>query len=200
MRSVKVALTAGLTLLALAIGVTLLGSPMVLARTNRPPGKPEEPIATTDHSASYCQSEETLPHGTSAIRVWLDAVAGPRVTVAVLSGGRPLTSGERGSGWVGGSVTVPVRPLARTVPNATVCVSFALKDETLTVQGTSATQRMWIEYLRPGKASWASLAGALARHMGLGRALPGTWVVFLALALLATAVTIASRVLVRELP
>src|SRR5271155_2464955 len=121
MRSVKVALAAGLTLLTLAIGLTLLGSPVSVARTNRPPGKPEEVIASTTRGASYCEPDEVLPRGTSAIRVWLVAEAGPRVSVVVYSGGRPITSGERGSHWIGGSVTVPVRPLAHTVSHATVC-------------------------------------------------------------------------------
>ena len=115
MRSVKVALAAGLTLLALAIGLTLLGSPMSVARANRPAGQPEEPVASTTQSAHYCEAGEVLPSGTSALRIWLEAAAGPRVNVAVYSNGRLVTDGHRGSDWIGGSVTVPVRPLSRTV-------------------------------------------------------------------------------------
>jgi hypothetical protein len=200
MRSVKVALVAGLTLLLLAVGLTLLGSPASVARTNQPPGGSVEPIAIVDHNATYCQAGEVLPRDTSAIRVWLEAASGPRVKLAVYSGGHRLTGGEHGSDWIGGSVTVPVRPLARTVSDATVCVSFAVHDETVTVQGTSQPQRMWIEYMRPGTRSWVSLAGEVAHHMGLGRGLPGTWIVFLALALLVSVAGIASAVLVRELP
>ena len=59
---------------------------------------------------------------------------------------------------------------------------------------------MWIEYLHPGTRSWLSLAGEVARHMGFGRAGAGTWVVFLALALLVAAAGLASRLLLRELP
>lgn len=200
MRSVKVALAAGLTLLALAIGLTLLGSPMSVARTNRPAGQPEEPVASTKQSNRYCQADEVLPGGTSALRIWLEAAAGPRVSVAVYARGRLITGGQRGSDWIGGSVTVPVRPLAHAASPATVCVSFALHDETVVVQGSTGPVRMWIEYLRPGTRSWLSLAGEVVRHMGFGRAAAGTWIVFLALALLLAAAGLASRLLVREMP
>jgi hypothetical protein len=201
MRSVKVALAAGLTLLVLAIGLTLLGSPPNVARSNRLSGKPEEPIARITEGSSYCQPGELLPRGTSAIRVWLEADAGPRVHLVVYAHGHPVTSGWRGSNWIGGSVTVPVRPLARSVSHADVCVSFSLHDETVTMQGTNGpAPLLWIEYLRPGTRTWASLAGEIARHMGLGRATSGTWIVFVALALLAALVALASSLLIGEMP
>jgi hypothetical protein len=197
MRRVRIALAAGLTLLAIAIGLTLAHAPMTVARSNRPSGQPEEPIATSRESSSFCQAGETLPRGTSALRIWLDAVYGPQVAVEVSAEGRRIAAGTHGSGWVGGSVTVPVPALARTVSGARVCVSFRAQDETVTVQGNSG--RMWIEYLRPGSRSWASLVAPTARRMGLGRAGTGIWVVFVALALLATVIVLASRLLLREL-
>lgn len=200
MRSVKVALAAGLTLLALAIGLTLLGSPMSVARANRPAGQPEEPVASTTQSAHYCEAGEVLPSGTSALRIWLEAAAGPRVHVAVYSKGRLIAGGQRGSDWIGGAVTVPVRPLAYTASPVSVCVSFALRDETVIVQGSTEPSRMWIEYLHPGTRSWLSRAGEVVRHMGFGRAAAGTWIVFLALALLVAAAGLASRLLLREMP
>jgi hypothetical protein len=212
MRRVKVALTAGLTLLATAIGVTLLRSPMSVAGTNRPGGAPEQPIASFDQSASVCQAHEVLPRETSAIRVWLYAAAGPRVSVVVSSGGRPIASGVRGSNWVGGSVTVPVQPLPRSVSGVTVCVSFRIHDETVIVQGNTAPAgiaarsggqalggQMWIEYLRGASRSWVSLAPQVARRMGFGRAAAGTWIVFAALALGATVAVLASGLVVKEL-
>ena len=198
MRRVRIALVAGLTLLAIAIGSTLAHAPMTVARTNKIAGQPEEAIASSKEGSSYCEPGETLPRGTSALRIWLDAVYGPRVTVEVSADGRPITSGVRGSGWVGGSVTVPVRALPRTVSGTRVCVSFAAQDETVVVQGNSG--RMWIEYLRPGSSSWASLVSSTARRMGLGRAGAGSWVVFVALALLAAVVVLASRLVLGELP
>jgi hypothetical protein len=213
MRRVTVALVAGLTLLAITIGLVLAHAPMTVARTNRPAGQPEEPIAISHEYNSYCQAGETLPQGTSALRVWLDTIYGPRVAVAVSSHGRRLASGERGSGWVSGSVTIPVKPLPRTVSDVTVCVSFRARDETVVVQGNetpaaSATReggralpgRMWIEYLRRGQRSWGSLISSTARRMGLGRAAAGIWVVFLAIGLAASVILLAAMLVVKELP
>lgn len=212
MRSVKIVLAVGLTAVAIAIGLVLAHSPMSVAGTNRIRGQQDEPIASTNRSAGYCQAHEVLPRGSSAIRIWLDAAAGPRVRVVVSSGGREITDGVRGSNWIGGSVTVPVRPLSRTVSGVTICVSFRLRDEIVVVQGhaTSSTiaahegrralkGRIWIEYLRPGTRSWASLAPEVARRMGLGRAGAGTWIVFAAFALLASVAVLASNLALREL-
>jgi hypothetical protein len=211
MRSVKVALAAGLALLALAVGLTLLQSPLSVAASNKVPGN-ETAIWQTHQGATYCQAHESLPSGVSAIRIWLVAAAGPRVSVVVSSHGHVLTSGSRPSIWVGGSVTVPVKPLPRAVSDVTVCTSFRLGDETIDVQGsvTSAAVaaydgrtrlygRMGIEFLRPDKRSWASQALEVARRMGLGRAAAGTWIVLLALALLASIVALVSRMILREI-
>jgi hypothetical protein len=213
MRRVTIALAAGLTLLAITIGLILAHAPMTVAGSDRPAGQPEEPIAVSHESNSYCQAGETLPQGTSALRVWLDTIYGPRVELAVSSHGQRLTSGERGSGWVGGSVTIPVKPLPWTVSGVTVCVSFQVRDETVTVQGNAtpvarATReggqalpgRMWIEYLHPGQRSWASLLSATARRMGLGRAAAGIWVVFLAIGLAAAVILLTATLVVKELP
>jgi hypothetical protein len=212
MLRVRIALATGLALMGIAIGLTLVRSPASVAGTNRIAGQAAEPIGSTEHSASYCQAGEVLPQGASAIRVWLYAAPGPRVSVVVSAGGHALTSGELGSGWTGGSVTVPVKTLPRTVSGAEVCVSFALRDETVFVQGNATPStiaardgnralggRIWIEYLRPGASSWASLAGSIAHRVGLGRAAAGTWVVLLALALLAAVAALASRLVLTEL-
>ncbi len=209
----KATLAVGLTLLAVALALTLTRSPVSVARTNVPPDTAEEPIAGTQRSASYCQDGEELPRGVSAIRVWLSAATGPRVRLAASSGGRRLTSGERGSGWSGGSVTVPVKPLARAVSHVRLCVSFALHDETVVVQGSGAPgavglqdggqrlpARMWVEYLRPDDRSWASLISSILRHMGFGHAEPGRWSAFAALALLASALALASSAAFKALP
>jgi hypothetical protein len=211
MRGVTLALFGGLGALAVALVVTLVGSPSSVATSNKVPGK-ETPIASTTRGSSYCQANETLPAGTSAIRIWLDAAAGPRVDVSVTSAGRVVARGSRGSIWIGGSVTVPVKPLPRTVHDVTLCASFHLRDETIVVQGMATAPavaahdgrralggRMGVEYLRAGTRSWLSLAGEVARRMGLGRAPGGTWVALLALALLGAAVALGSRLLLTEL-
>ncbi len=209
MRGVRIALAAGLALTAIAIVLTLLGSPITVAASNKPPSQQEELVASTSRSASYCQAHELLPRATSAIRVWLAAAYGPRVRVTVRSAGRLIAGGESRSGWSGGSVTVPVKPLPRAVSGVTVCASFRLRDETVIVGGSKASParegrpasagRMWIEYLRPGAVSWASLVPAVIRHMGFGRAAPGIWVVFLALALVAALAALAASAVLRDL-
>lgn len=211
MREVRIALGAGLTLLVVAIGVVLAHSPMSVARTNGTPTR-EERIAHATHAASYCQADELLPAGTSAIRLWLLAYDGPRMRVAVYSAGHVITSGQRGSGWDSREVTVPVRPLARAVSGVTVCASFPLRDESVWVFGRATAPavaaregskalpgRIWIEYLRPGSSSWLSLVPSTLSHMGFGRASSGFGIVLLALALLASVVVLASRLVLREL-
>jgi len=213
MNRATAALAAGLGLLAVALALTLTRSPVSVAATNAPPNVAEEPIAYTQQDASYCQGGEEIPRATSAIRVWLTADTGPRVRLTASRGGRLLTGGERGSGWVGGSVTVPVRPLARAVSGVTLCVSVAVHDETVIVQGSAAPStavglqagglrlpaRMWVEYLRPGERSWASLIPTILRHMSFGHAEPGEWSAFAALALLATAAAMAAAAAFRAL-
>ncbi len=211
MREVRIALVAGLTLLVVGIGVALARSPMSVARINGTP-KLEERIEFATHGATYCQAGELLPAGTSAIRLWLSAYTGPRVRVVVYAGGSAITSGQRESGWTSREVTVPVKPLAHAVADTTVCASFPLHDESLTVFGRETSPaiaahegkralagRIWIEYLRPGTRSWMSLLPSTLSHMGFGRASSGPGIVLLALVLLASVVVLASRLVLREL-
>jgi 4-amino-4-deoxy-L-arabinose transferase-like glycosyltransferase len=123
-----------------------------------------------------------------------------------------LVSGQRGSGWSGGAVTIAVRPPRRAIADATLCVSFALHDEAIIVQGNATSPalaahtgsralggRMWVEYLRPGNISWASLAPTIVRHMGLGRSQPGAWVAVLVLVLVLTVSVLAALAVLRGL-
>jgi hypothetical protein len=211
MPGVRIALAAGLALLLAGLALTLTGAPARVASSNKVPGR-ETAIASTQHGASYCQDRELLPRGISAIRVWLDAAAGPRVSVDVYSHERLIASGTRGSNWTGTAVTIPVKALPEAVTGTTVCVTFSLHDETIIVQGRAAPAaiaarddrnplagRMWVEYLRPGTRSWLAQILEVARRMGLGRAPTGTWVALAALALLLAAIALASRLLLREL-
>ncbi|HTU77357.1 MAG TPA: hypothetical protein VMF09_01200 [Solirubrobacteraceae bacterium] len=211
MSRVRIALAAGLALLAIALGLTLARSPAVVARKSDTPVT-EDRLAVTATSARYCQSEEQLPAGASAIRLSLAADTGPRVDVSVSSGGRTLTSGTQGAGWTGRVVTVPVRPLARTVGAVTVCASVRPRFEQVLVFGVPAAPalaardgrqtlpgRMTIEYLRRGSRSWASLAPSIARRLGLGRTAAGTWNALLAVELLVAIGVLASMLVLKEL-
>jgi len=206
----RVALAGGLALLAAAIAVVMLQSPLVLAGTNvvRPVNVT---LGSVPGAGSACQTGETLPAGTTVIAVSLETTAGPRVAVTALSGGSVIAHGESASGWIGKVVSIPVAPLKRTVRNVTICVSFAGANELMLFLGVRRPTRnparsdvgvlpgrLSIEYLRPGSSSWWSLALSVARRMGLGRALAGTWIVLLVAALMATSIVIASWLTLRE--
>jgi hypothetical protein len=213
MRAARIALVAGLALLALGICLTLLHAPLTVAATNKPHRLvEEEQLSSTRSGAKYCQSGETLPRGTSAIRIELSASLGPQVSLQVSADGHTIARGEADSGWTGWVVTVPVEPLAYSVPDVTMCASFRVVHETLVLLGKRTPAavaarddgrplpgRMSVEYLRPGTRSWASLATSVARNMGFGRAWAGTWIVFLVLALLAMIVVLASSFVLIEL-
>jgi hypothetical protein len=207
---VSVALAISLTVLAAAIAIVLLQAPITVAGINT---AEQAFLGTIHRSAEVCQRNEALPRDTSAIRLRIFTQIGPRVTVEVLSHGRVLTSGEQRSGWTGGVVTVPVRPLSRSMSGVQLCSSFLLNgNETASIVGSPAARivtasghvvvspaRVRVEYLRPGRSSWWSLALVVARHMGLGHAGSGTWSVLLVLLLMAGVVLLCSRTMLRQL-
>jgi hypothetical protein len=210
MRSVKVALAAGLALTALAVTVTLSQSPLGVAATNSVQGKEE--LETLHHGTTVCQRGERIPHGTTAIRLGIFAWLGPRVTLAAYVGNRVVTGGQRGSGWTGWVVTVPVRPLPHTLSDAKLCFAIHLaRDETVKIIGARQPDsahhpggaplggRVTVEYMQPDKRSWWSLASLVARHMGFGHADSGPWSVFVVIALAAALAFAASRIVLREL-
>ena len=65
--------------------------------------------------------------------------------------------------------------------------------------GQPTRGRMWIEYLRPGTRSWASLTSSVVRDMGFGRAWSGSGIAFVVLALLAAVAVLASRLVLTEM-
>lgn len=194
-------------LAATALAVVLSRSPLTVAGTNSIPANPA--IAFIKGGSSGCQVSGTLPAGTTAIRISASANTGPRVTLKVLSGTSVITEGERDAGWgVDETVTVPVKRVARTIPNTDTCVAFGPAIESIQINGARVPAtagggrggvRLRIEYLRPGHSSWWSLSSSVARRMGLGHAPGGTWIVFLLIALMITVATLASRLVLREL-
>jgi hypothetical protein len=206
----KVALGIGLVIGAVAVGVTLSGSPIAVARVNTATltglGDIRQPLAA-------CQSGEVLPRGSTAIRLRVFSFAGPRVTATVFQHGRPIAHGERGSGWSGGAVTVPVAPLATTRSGVELCYAiYGDADEADGLVGEWTTQadaaftrsgpllgRLRAEYMRPGSSSWWSLATAVAHRLGLGRAASGSWWAVLAIALMGCVVVLCSWQIMRGL-
>ncbi len=211
MRSVRIALAAGLTLTALATGLTLLQAPMAVIRTNGIPYAGE--IARTRRGASACQAQEVVPSGTTAVRLTLAAELGPSVAVAAKSGARTIAHGIRGPGWTGASVTVPIQRVSHTTSAAEICFTLAHPAEVIAIFGEHTSRvnalvgphgqrlpgRMGVEYLRPGDASWLSLEPAVARRMGFGHAWGGSWIVFALLGAMASGAGLLVRLALGEL-
>ena len=209
MASVRVVLAVGLAVLAIAVGVLLTGSPVTVIGTNSIPAHVNVGFATGGSSA--CQLSGTIPRGTSAIRISLSANVGPRVSLEVLSGSAVLARGARAAGWgVQETVTVPIKPVPRAIPNTHICLKLGPAIEYIQINGARArtidvngrvrqVTRLRFEYLRAGNGSWWSRASSIARHMGLGHAASGTWIVFLVVGLMLTVAALASRLVIREL-
>ena len=121
----KIALAAGLTLLAIAIVLTLARSPLSVARTSVIAGAKKN-RSPAHRSATYCQSHERLPRGTSAIRSGSTPPPARSVNVEVSAGGR---HDRQRRTWLGldrqGLSPSPCKPLAHTVSDATVCTSVS---------------------------------------------------------------------------
>lgn len=206
---IKVALGVGLALIALAFVLTLTRVPLTVARGGV---ATEHTLVSSAKPASACQGGETLPRGTTALRLSLTAAVGPRVAVKVFSRSRVVTHGATQPGWSNASVTVPVQPLPHTLAPVKVCFAMALMNGAVAMRGsptghalaaTSGKQtlpgRMGIEYLHPGGSSWWSQATAVARRLGLGHAASGAWDALLVMALAASFIALSSWLVVREL-
>ncbi len=206
MTRVAIVLLAGLALTALAVGVVLSRSPLTLVRTNSIPIATRLSRTADTRNAEGCQTGETLPRDTAAVRLSMFAVVGPRVTVRLLSGGRVITSGTEAPGWVGGVATVPLVPLPRARSDLKLCFTLSSVDgpvqingqdtprrEAVISQGEALPGRIRVEYLRPGGSSWWLRVSGVARRMGLGHAAGGAFDVVLA-ALLAAGVIAVSTV------
>jgi hypothetical protein len=204
MRSVRIALAAGLLATAAAVGVVLSGSPVAVAGTD---GVPAGQSAAHFYTAqTSCQAAGTLPAGTTAIRVSLSANIGPQVSLEALSGSTLVTDGERDAGWgVDETVTVPVRRVPRTIRDARICLTTGPVVEPLQVNGArvrapgGAVVLLRFEYLRARSASWLSLIPSVARHMGLDHAPAGTWVAYMLVGVMLAVTAIASSLVLREL-
>jgi hypothetical protein len=206
----KLLLVAGFLLGLVGIAITLTQAPITVARVNT---AQTAFVAEVHQKTSVCQPGEVLPRGTSAIRLRAYAFLGPRVTVAVLAHSHVIAHGERGSGWTAGVVTVPVNPLSSTRAGVELCFTlFGNGDESIGLvgepndaaplargQNAPLPGRVRVEYLRPGGASWWSLAPEVARRMGLGHAPAGSWGVLLVIALMGGLVALCSRLILREL-
>lgn len=206
---VRIALAICLTLTAIAVVVSLAHSPMVLAGTDGTPLPTE--VGATFAPDTVCQPDEVLPRGSTIMRMSLLSLLGPRIKLWVTDGGRTITTGGIGYGWTGTVVAVPVKPLPRTYANVTVCFSLAKRQQLVNFRGATTTHgpavsngtqvlpgRIRIEYLRPGKESWLSLALPTARRIGLSVG-GGGGIVLVPFALVLLMGSLTSWLLVRDL-
>jgi hypothetical protein len=201
-RSVLAALILGGATIALAIVLVLSRSPLVPAGANSVRAAVYNTF--TRGPIAVCQVGEELPRGTTAIRLGIRANNGPAVSVTAFSGSRVLTRGSLGTGWRGVSVAIPVRPVGETVSDVRICYTIgpALEGIGLVGEGLARGQtygRIAVEYLRPGPASWWSLAEAVAHHMSLGRAPGVAWVFLIPIVLMALALAVVAWTIVRRL-
>lgn len=207
----KVALALSLALMIVVVALTLTRSPLRVVRVG---AKSKESLGTTTGSATVCQTGETLPASVSAIRLGMEASFGPRVLLRAYSGSRILTAGSRAADWTGSSVTVPVEPLEHAASPVKLCLYVPANSERLQLYGAHAVAakaavgregqvfpgRVSVEYMEPGGGSWWSRALSVARHMGIGHAISGTWVALLVAALVAALCALVIRLGWRELP
>ena len=216
-RYVKVTLAVGVALLLAVAALTLTRAPpRVVGVSSATNASTRLPLGRALGDATVCQGNESLPAAVSAIRVTLGAEYGSSVHVTASQGSRILTQGTRGPEWTSGSVTVPVAPLSHAASHVMLCFELAPNSEPIYFLGneTSAGEtailhtagspggqplggRVGVEYLAAGQGSWWSRILTVARHMGLGHALTGTWVALLIAALAATAGALALGVALR---
>jgi hypothetical protein len=209
MTRISIALAVGLALIAIAAGVTLSRSPLTLASRAQ---TSEHTLISAVRPAIACQGGEVLPQGVTAIRLGLNTIIGPHVTLTVLSGSGIVTSGARAPGWSGASVVVPVQALSHATAPIRVCFTLTLMNGPVALQGQPTAPadaarspagplpgRVNIEYLRLGHASWWSMVASTARHLGLGHAAAGTWNALLVMALVGGFISLSSWLVLREL-
>lgn len=209
-KAVKVTLGVSILVMAGVLALTLSRAP---PRVVRAVGRAELILASTTKAGETCQPDEVLPAGVSALRITVAGYYGATLRATVYQGSRIVTEGSRGGDWTGTSVTVPVKPLSYTATHVKLCVhvgpnsepiffagSTALAQEAaLTGEGAPLAGRLGVEDLAAGQGSWWSRALSVARRMGLGHALSGTWVVLLIAALVAAVGVLAVTLTLREL-
>ena len=204
MLGVRFGLAAGLVGTAVALILVLSRPPLVVAGSNRV--APNFAITFTHGAETICQPGRTLPQGTEAIRVSLSPNIGPKVGLTVSSGSKVITEGERDAGWgVDETVTVSVKHVAHTAYNTRICTKIGPAVEGVQVNGehviVGGREAVWLrmEYLRPGRSSWLSLAPSITSHMGFAHAPAGAWVGYAAIAVMLLVCGLASRLALREL-
>jgi len=162
-----------------------------------------------------CEPGELIPAGTGALRV---AAAVARGSAPALEGtlqneaGAVIAAGRLHGRWrAPGVIDIPVRPATRETAGGTVCVrnlgappvSFGGSTPdgsfVITIAGHPFDGRLRIEYMRPGSETWLALAPTLAHRFSLAKGdLVRHWAIYATLLLIALAIALAARTLIRE--
>jgi hypothetical protein len=206
---IRIAIAVCLTVTAICVGVALTRTPLVVAGSDGTPTSGE--IGAVAAPTTICQPAERIPQGTTAIRVSLLSLLGPRLKLRASAGGVPVTSGELGYGWTGMAATIPIARVARSHAHTTICVTLAKRRQLVNLRGVNTKLapavgeggqilpgRMRFDYLRPDTSSWLSLALPTARRIGLTIG-GGGGIVLIPFLLMLTCVVLMSWRLERDL-
>ncbi|HYV16728.1 MAG TPA: hypothetical protein VE972_11990 [Conexibacter sp.] len=209
-RVLAATLAIGLTLLALGLVVTL--SQTAARRTGTDGTSVTEALAVTSSDGTFCQPRELVPAGTGAVRLSLKATTrrSSTVAVAVMRGRTTLARGARTSRWSGEQLDVPLRSTLHADVVGRICVTLGghapialggMPTGTKVAARTgrqALSGRLRIEYLRPGRESWWSLASTVAHRITIGHPLPGSPAALLAVLLTLASILVGSWQLVRR--
>jgi hypothetical protein len=208
----KGVVVAGLLAFLVVTSVILSHSSERLSGTNLVPNGAY--IQGLGHGQEACQEGELLPADTAALRMTIGTYGkpGPPLTVAFTgTGGRLLTTGTLKPGWREGVVRIPVTHVSEASEEARFCLRddgarpIALAGDSpdpgykLQIAGrTIESQRVRIDYMRPGSESWLELAPTIVHRFGVAKAgwVRG-WAWLAAIALMLGALALALREVLR---
>jgi hypothetical protein len=160
-----------------------------------------------------CEGGELLPGDTGALKLDADTqgLPGPALAVSIGGPGGPVSTGGLKAGWRPGAIRIPVARVPGTIAAANVClrnlgpraVTFggSVPDSGFLIElaGKPLSGRLRIEYMRPGRESWLELLPTLAHRFSLAKAdLMRHWAAGAALVLMALAVALAARTILKE--
>lgn len=205
------------TRVAVALGIMVLVAAAVTTLTRTAPRRSGTnytadtglvlPLAAGEQ---LCQSGELVPADTGAVQLRASRGTSTRLEAAISTAKRVLARGVApgSSGW--GTVRIDFPAVAKT-SSGTVCIrnlgprpiafggSLGGSPFTAVLGKRAITGRARIEYMRPGRESWADLASTILHRMSLAKSnLVRYWAAVGALVLMLLAVSLAIRTVLRE--
>jgi hypothetical protein len=145
-----------------------------------------------------CQEGEVVPRDAASLQMTIGTFGAPGepLEATFTKEGRTVTRGRLGRGWREGVVHIPIRRVARTTSDVTVCIRSASRGR-IGLAGHEG--RFRLGYFRAGRESWFELAGTVTHRFGLGKAAwQGSWTIGLAAVLLLTALGLTLWTMLRQ--